>query len=67
MKKPKRKKPEPKFNIGQVVVVRDVDGFLFRVESRCWSNNSVWEYLTPHSRQYDEAELRPLNKRERGQ
>jgi len=65
MKKPKRKKPEPEFWVGQVVARRDSE-FLFRVESRRWAVNGVWQYLTPHYHQYDESELRPLTAKEIG-
>jgi hypothetical protein len=68
MKKPqpqahKRKKPE--FRVGQVVATREL-GFVFWVNSKRWYGNR-WQYLSPQYDEYDEVELRSLNKRERGQ
>ena len=72
MKKPQRVRRKARFYKGQVVARRGSE-FLFRVESRRQSVGGVWQYLTPHYRQYDEDELRPLTakeigpRRERGQ
>jgi hypothetical protein len=64
MKKPKRKKPEPKFGVGQAVMVMGL-GAVSLVKSKRWYGGR-WQYLTTQYYEFDEVELRPLTAKEIG-
>jgi hypothetical protein len=73
MKKPKRKKPEPKFWKGQVVTMADdKEGYLFRVAKVSNASCPEFQYLDESAilrygtLWHDESELRPLTATEIG-
>jgi hypothetical protein len=66
MKKPKHRKPEPKFKVGQVVSeVGTKDSFLIRLLKIRWIPATGYEYLELYSWR-SERYLRPLTAKEIG-
>jgi hypothetical protein len=65
MKKPKRKKPEPKFRVGQVLMLKKEHTY-HRVFS-VWTHPDYEPfYSLAHHHSVHEPELRPLTAKEKG-
>jgi hypothetical protein len=63
--KPKRKKPEPKFWVGQVVYATLTRTYFKIVSRRFHKEENLYQYLEIWT-QHDENELRPLTAKEIG-